>query len=230
MSHADEAPDDSGKHRYVFNVNGTRVVTRDPVLTGREMLALAGLNPASEHILILLEAPGTRSIGLDEKVDLSEPGRETFRAFASDRSFAFTIDERGYEWGAPSIAEADLRLMSGTPETKDFVLERKGEPDRPINEGDTVDLAERGTEHFRTELAQVIIIVNAEEKSVSGRRITFNEVVRLAFPSPPTGENILITVDYGHGPPANPKGSLKPGQSVKLKNRMVFDVTATDRS
>lgn len=216
--------------RFAVIVNGVRHHVTDPVIDGRTLLRIAGFNPASDHLLIQVNRPGSRSIGLDENVDLRTGNHAEFRAFTSDRSFSFTVDDVGYEWGARTISESDLRDITGAADDKDFVLERKDEPDRPIDEGDIVDLATRGTEHIRTVRATTTIIVNAEAKKVEGRRISFEALVRLAFETPPTGENILITIDYGNGPPANPKGSLKPGHTVKIKNRMVFDVTATDRS
>ena len=60
--------------------------------------------------------------------------------------------------------------------------------------------------------------------------MTFDEIVKLAFPTPPPGTNILYTVSYEDGPRINPQGSLKEGQSVKVKNGMIFNVTATDKS
>jgi hypothetical protein len=60
--------------------------------------------------------------------------------------------------------------------------------------------------------------------------VSFNEIVKLAFPTPPTGANILYTVSYEDGPRVNPQGSLKEGQSVVVKNGMIFNVTATDKS
>jgi hypothetical protein len=73
------------------------------------------------------------------------------------------------------------------------------------------------------------VIVNAREKTVDTDELTFDQVVRLAFDEPPTGENVQITVLYrrGHG---NKEGTLVAGQSVKVKNGMVFDVTATNKS
>lgn len=226
----DGAKPDRAGAKYVFFVNDISYKSSDPKLTGREILQRAGFDPASEHVLIQITAPGSRSIGLDEVVNLKAEGREVFRAFASDRIFTFTVDERGYEWGAPTVGEDELHMVTGVPEGKQFVLERADEPDRVISDGEVVDLGERGTESIRTKRATTVIIVNAEEKLVHGKRISFEELVKLAFENPPTGPNILITIDYGNGPPANPKGSLKPGQSVKIKNRMCFDVTATDRS
>jgi hypothetical protein len=61
-------------------------------------------------------------------------------------------------------------------------------------------------------------------------RLSFEEVVKLAYPVPPTGTCIEFTVTYRDGPPKNPKGTLTAGHSVKIKNKMKFDVTATDRS
>jgi len=228
--HAQNDTADTVEQRFAFLVNGQVHHSTDPVIDGRTILRIAAFHPPSEHVLIALTKPGSRSIGLDESFDLRTPGREDFRAFPSDRTFNFTGDEIGYEWGARTISESDLRDITGAPDTKDFVLERKGEPDQPINEGDVIDLGDSGTEHIRTVRALTTIIVNAEKQEVEGRRISFAALVKLAFETPPTGENILITIDYGNGPPANPKGSLKPGETVKIKNKMVFDVTATDRS
>lgn len=75
----------------------------------------------------------------------------------------------------------------------------------------------------------VNIIVNARPKTVAKDEITFEEIVRLAYDNPPTGENWVFTVTYhrGHG---NKEGSLRAGEDVKVKDGMVFDVTATDRS
>ena len=57
-----------------------------------------------------------------------------------------------------------------------------------------------------------------------------DEIVKLAFPTPPSGANILYTVSYEDGPKANPQGSLKEGGTVEVKDGMIFNVTATDKS
>jgi hypothetical protein len=74
------------------------------------------------------------------------------------------------------------------------------------------------------------IIVNTREKKVEGDAVKFDQVVRLAFENPPTGDNIEITVAFRKGPRENPSGTMHPGQSVKIKEGMIFDVTATDKS
>jgi hypothetical protein len=76
----------------------------------------------------------------------------------------------------------------------------------------------------------VTILVNGEPHEETGTCISFEAVVKIAYPVPPSGSCIEYTVTYRNGPPANPKGSLTAGHSVEIKNRMIFDVTPTDRS
>lgn len=83
------------------------------------------------------------------------------------------------------------------------------------------------TEH---EHKEVTIIVNGRPKKVAKEELTFDEIVALAFATPPTGPNVVITVTYHRGHGDKPEGSLLQGGSVKVKDGMVFDVTATDKS
>ena len=77
---------------------------------------------------------------------------------------------------------------------------------------------------------QVTIIVNAREKVWTEREISFDQVVKLAFPTPPPGANIVYTVTYRRGQGRKPEGTLTEGESVKVKDGMIFNVTATDKS
>jgi Multiubiquitin len=74
------------------------------------------------------------------------------------------------------------------------------------------------------------IIVNAREKDVTQPSLSFDEVARLAFAQPPFGANTLYTITYRKGPAENKEGTMVEGQSVTLKNGMIFNVTATDKS
>jgi len=75
----------------------------------------------------------------------------------------------------------------------------------------------------------VTIIVNTREQRVEKDDMSFDEIVAFAFNPVPSGPNILLTVTYHRGQ-GNKSGDLLPGKSVKVKDGMVFDVTATDRS
>lgn len=74
------------------------------------------------------------------------------------------------------------------------------------------------------------VIINATPYEVEGKEITYEQVINLFYnDAPPTGENIVITVTYSRGENGQ-EGALLPGDAVKLKSKMVFDVSATDRS
>ncbi len=74
------------------------------------------------------------------------------------------------------------------------------------------------------------IIVNGREKVVTTKELTFDEVVALAFDNPPSGPYICFTITYRRGHGNKPEGTLTEGEAVKVKDGMIFNVTATDKS
>lgn len=74
------------------------------------------------------------------------------------------------------------------------------------------------------------IVVNGRRKTVTAKRLTFEEIVALAYDDPPTGPNVVITVTYRRGDRQRPEGTLVPGESVRVRDGMIFNVTATDKS
>lgn len=79
-------------------------------------------------------------------------------------------------------------------------------------------------------MKDVTIVVNGTQKTVAKDDLSFDEVVKLAFETPPYGENTLFSVTYRRGHGNKPEGILAPGESLKVKEGMIFDVTATDKS
>ena len=73
------------------------------------------------------------------------------------------------------------------------------------------------------------IFVNGSKKTWDNEKISYSEVVQLAYPGQ-HGDNEVFTVTYSKGPPENRQGSLVQGKSVFLKSGMVFDVTRTVQS
>ncbi len=73
----------------------------------------------------------------------------------------------------------------------------------------------------------VTIIVNTRPHEWLEKDITFEQAVELAFPGQPY-DPAGTTVEYsrGHGPDK----SLRPGERVHVKDGMVFDVEAANRS
>lgn len=76
----------------------------------------------------------------------------------------------------------------------------------------------------------VTIIINAREHTTASKEMSFDQIVALAFPTPPSSENVLFTITYRRGHGDKPEGSLLAGESVKLKDGEVFVVSATDKS
>ncbi len=75
------------------------------------------------------------------------------------------------------------------------------------------------------------IIVNGRQRQVTVRELSFAEVLALAFDPVPEGPNWVFTVTYRHGHGEKPEGSMTAGGApVKVKDGMVFNVTATDKS
>jgi hypothetical protein len=72
------------------------------------------------------------------------------------------------------------------------------------------------------------IVVNGQKKSVKGYEINYLQLVQLAYD--PVDPNKIYTVTYKKGPPANPEGSMVEGDTVKIENGMIFNVTPTRKS
>jgi len=76
----------------------------------------------------------------------------------------------------------------------------------------------------------ITIIVNGRQKVVADKELSFAEIVALAFDNPPSGPNIVFTITYRRGQGNKPEGTLAEGETVKVKEGMIFNVTATDKS
>jgi hypothetical protein len=142
------------------------------------------------------------------------------------------IDQKPHESPNPTTGEA-LYKLGQVQSGYDLFREVKGDKEDSVVENDDEPIHLREDEHFHSGPAQprkYTIIVNGQKKIVTMKRVSFSEIVKLAFPTPPEGANILYTVSYEDGPRINPQGSLKEGQSVVVKNWMIFNVTATDKS
>ena len=74
----------------------------------------------------------------------------------------------------------------------------------------------------------VTIIVNGRPREVTGKMISYEEIVKLAFPDDPSNQDIDFTVAYAN--PHGQDGELVAGQEVHVKEGMVFNATKTNRS
>ena len=72
------------------------------------------------------------------------------------------------------------------------------------------------------------IAVNGEAEVWHHRKITYENVVKLAFPDAPAGGDVRYSVSWTK--PNGQEGSLRPGHSVDVVEGMIFDVRNTDKS
>lgn len=70
------------------------------------------------------------------------------------------------------------------------------------------------------------IVINGQQETVKDNHLTYEQVVRLAFPAGPF--DILYSVTYAN--PHGHDGTLAPGQKVIVKDGMSFNVVKTNRS
>lgn len=76
---------------------------------------------------------------------------------------------------------------------------------------------------------EITVVVNGRPRVVSAKDLSFDDAIELAYPGGPRGDNWVYTVGYrrAHG---DKSGSLTAGDTVKVKDGMVLDVTQTDKS
>lgn len=208
------------------------VVITDPVPTGAQILAAAGIRQPVEHLLFQVLTDGQlEEIRPEEVTDLRTAGAERFLVFRNDRSFRIHLDDRAIDWGAQHISGATLKALAGV-DVEDFDVWQLvvGGADTLIGNKEYADLDKPGVERFATKPFSVTIIVNARKRAVTKRRISYWEVVKFAFPDAQPDPLKVYTVNYDHGPHQNPEGWLVEGQIVKVKEGMTFYVTFTDKS
>lgn len=73
------------------------------------------------------------------------------------------------------------------------------------------------------------IVVNGRDTVVTDETLSFEQVVALAFDMP-ANDTTVFTVTYRHAHQNPAEGTLVAGQTVKVKNGTIFNVTATNKS
>lgn len=144
-----------------------------------------------------------------------------------------TINEKRYSWHQQYITGAELRKLGHIVEEDDiFLVIKKPWEDELISDDTKVNLARPEIEHFisKEKPVKLVIIVNGREKPWTEKSITFEQVVTLAIGSYENNPNKVYTVTYDRGTAPKPEGSMIKGDKVLVKNKMIFNVTATDKS
>lgn len=224
-------------YRILFaqdSLNFHAIEVIDPMPLGRQILAAAGLNVRDDYSLFaILEAGDFEDVRLDEPFDLRGQGAERFVAFQTDRDFKLTINDSQLAWGKPAIAGAALYALAKPGENEAVFLVIRGGEDRQIDLGEAVDLTAPGVEHFVTAAKrkhEIEIVVNGREVDVTESRVTFEELVAIAYPGEAPAPNIKYSITY-RGVASKPhSGELAAGGYVEAKNGSIFNVGRTIQS
>lgn len=141
------------------------------------------------------------------------------------------INGKNYEWTRQYILGAEVRKLDNISEDDEIFLSIKKPWEDELIQNDTkIDLARPDIEHFYSKKKSFILIINGREKNWSEKNITYEQVAKLAFDNYVENETTVYTVNYTDGPKQNPEGSMVKGDIVIVKNKMIFNVTATNRS
>jgi hypothetical protein len=116
----------------------------------------------------------------------------------------------------------------------DLYRESKGNNEDELILRDDDDIRVTEDEHFYSSPvranAGVHIYVNTIEETVRKGRISYDEVVKFAFPGAVSTETITFKVTYVKGDEKHPTGTLAAGEKVKVHEGMEFSVTQLNRS
>lgn len=197
-----------------------------------------------DHTLFRDSSPrGDVPLRDDEEIDLAEGNifysrQGCFEVPATPclgkPKLAFFVDDRHKETLNPGQTGESLRELFNLKEDQCLLRDLDSPNDDQIKPDEALEFAEGNVFITRCEPSQPLeikIFVNTREKKVSQKELSFDEVVRLAFPKPPSGPNIDFLVTYRKGPACNAEGTLtKGGEPVKIQNGMCFNVSQTNRA
>jgi hypothetical protein len=226
----------SGSHSHnpkvplKFVIEGKEFETFDQYKTGAELKELAGIPLDTEMYLSISKPYKDELIENDSRVNLARPEKEYFFV---KKKLEFFINGKPFTWYKQYIRGIQIRELGNVPPDQDIFLDIKEEwQDDQILDDEVVDLGRPGKERFISKAQQTdfVIIVNAREKPWKKPTISFEEVVVLAFGSYDNNPNKGYTVTYSRGWEPKPEGTMVKGSTVRVKNKMIFDVTATDKS
>jgi hypothetical protein len=216
-----------GHDKFNFTVNGALHGTDDKVLDGSQIREITGLVPASDFVLIQIVNRIARSISIEEEVEFEKGHAAQFLSFRSDRTYSFMVNERGWEWGAPTILAADICRYAEIDTDMELVLDSDG--DAVIPADGEVRLDGTGVERIRSREPETVTIkVNARSRVVEKRKHSYREIAAIAYPNPDF-ENFNYTITYLHGVDGA-EGDLVEGETVEVKNGMAFNVRRSDKS
>lgn len=151
----------------------------------------------------------------------------------NSNTLTIIIDGKSHTIHQQYLTGREIKELGKIPLEHELYLKIK-EPwqNELINDDTNVDLARPSIEHFFSKVKdrELTLIINGEAKKWDHPKISFKEVVLLAFGTYNDSETMVYTVAYEDGPKENREGSMSKKSEVVVKNKMIFHATATDKS
>ncbi|MDI3566664.1 DUF2604 domain-containing protein [Bradyrhizobium sp. Arg816] len=163
------------KEKFAFEVDGVEYYSENHEMSGRDIRSHSGHDPAADWCLIQVNDGYTSSVGLEASVKLGVGAKPNFRTMKSDRVFEFTVEDLGWEWGSPTIAEADVRTYGKIANDREIVVEVIGQEEIVVPRGGAIDLAGPKIERIHTRESHlpnklhVIFVINGDPTPVEGK-------------------------------------------------------------
>lgn len=204
----------------------------DRKVTGAQIGEAFGAHPISDFVVIQqLESLELEALRPTELADLEKSVR--FFVIRSGSTYTFIVDGLSMVWPKKAISgKAVKTLVNKNEDDIEVLLEREDEPDKVIGDDDDIRLAADGVEKLKTRHAKttVTIIVEGTPHGWDKKKISYAEVVTLEVPDYAHHPDITYSVNFTNGPHNRPEGDLAKGESVKVKDGMIFSVSETGQS
>lgn len=212
-----------------FAIDGKTYQSQEQYRTGEDLKKMAGISAGTDLFLSIAHPWEDELIEGTAKVNLARPGIEYFYV---KKKLPFKINGEPFIWYKQYITGREIRELGKIAEDVELFLDiREPFEDEAIGDDSLVDLARPGKERFISREKQVeVIIVNGKPKPWTMKSITFEELVVLAFGSTAEDGVRAYTVTFSKGPKPRPEGTIVRGDTVIVKNKTIFNVTATDKS
>lgn len=204
----------------------------DRKVTGGQIAEAFGAHPVAEfvvlHQLANLELEELRPT---ELADLKKANR--FFVIRGDDTHRFFVDGLSMVWPLKTLKGRYIKQLVGKDNADaELLLEREDQSDKVIGDDEDVRLAGDGVEKLKTRPAKasVTIFVEGTPHTWTKNKISYDEVVTLEVPEYAQHPEITYSVKYTNGPNNRPEGVLAKGETVRVKDGMIFGVSETGQS
>ena len=195
----------------------------DATLTGAQIAAAAGFNPAQQtSVLLVLPNGELEDIRPSEVVDLTQKtGR--FIVVESDRSYRLTIDGKRIDWPCRVISGRIIRRLGQVQGDKVVYFERHEQADKLIKDDELIDLDHSGVETFYSRAATWVLNVQGVRLEVGTPTIVVSEALTRAGFDVNQGWHIFLKVA------GQPKQPLELTSVVDLRTQGIEKIRLTPK-